>query len=439
MEEFNFSTENEFEFVAKPSEEDHYDAVFTVHPDMAKKIEDNFWKKRKKHIHLKGFRKGHVPRAVAEKRSIGGRDGFYAAIFQEYANIKAVDDSPQKVILTNDHQAHKNDETGEWDITFKLWLEPEVELKDDFESIKMKTQKLEKGDYVEKKIAAFAKVNPYLHTKASDDGGPLPSEEGDMVEVSIAAFADDEPYPDGSEEATNIRLLPDAVKPQSLYDKLIGVKPGDGFTINVDSIDTMMPHFQRELEGKKFRMDVKVNYVYRCEEPKIDDDLAITAGYESMEDWQKALNDSADMIIKGEDMRTKRALLISYTTSRANVSEFPDEWAAFKATELLQSRKVVGTLDEIVRQIKSVFKQNLVLKAVGEKLGVEWDDADKSRYQRNEEAYANKVLELLLEKTEFEYVDLGNDEAGGGDRENSGEREGSTPRVGEGMDSAVQA
>lgn len=442
MEDFTFVEDNFSIEAVFNSKDNLFDVTYSVAKEMSDKIVKNFWEKRSKTINMPGFRKGKAPRHLIEKK-FGGKLKFYSEPFSQYANIKTVEKFPHKVILTDDHEVHVEDDY--WTVTFKLWCEPEVKLNEQLlQDIDISLPKMEKGNYVDKKIESFAKLNPYLHIKYGDDNDILPAEEGDMVEVSIEAKADGKIYPDGCEDATNIRLVRDAISPKSLYDNLIGSTPGHTFTLKIPNVelDNILPAFQQDLKGKSFEMKVVVNQVYTCDDPEVDDDLAISAGYDNLDHWKRVLNDSADKIINGQDERAKRMLTVQYLVNISEMTDFPDIWAYNKATEFVNSNKKGIKLDEnLVNNIKVASKHNTILKAVGEYFNVPWDEEEdtKNIYSRDESQYAEKVLQYLInEKVNFTYVNDGNDKDGEGDR-GDGRKERSSTSNRKGTNRELQA
>jgi len=401
------------------------DVTFTVAHEMAKKIKTNYMKAQRKVIKINGFRKGKAPIGLIEQR-MGGIQAVYAASFVTYANAKILEKSPNKVIHTYDMDAVENDD-GSWVVTFKTAVEPKAEIKEEDLEMAFDIQKLNPDDYVNYRIMAFSRINPYLHIKEDDEGNTLPAAEDDMVEVMIVAFLDDEKFDHGSHEATNIRLVEGGVNPRSLYEKLLGSVPGNTFSITTTNPEEIPGPFKQDFEGKsKFEIRVTVNRVYRCTEPEVDDDLAITAGYDSLEEWKKSLFDSADRINKSREEQTKKTLVLDHITSTIKYPDFPDAWAEAHARELIAKGKHQDT-PFLRQELKRVAKQNTLLKQIGEFLGIEWDEEekDKPQYERNEQGYAEKVLHHLIdEKVNFTYVDPQPAQDPGEDRANGTEESG---------------
>jgi FKBP-type peptidyl-prolyl cis-trans isomerase (trigger factor) len=440
MENFGFSETGEFQLDATFNEGVH-EVLFSVDKEMSDKIMRNYYKARKKLFKVNGFRKGKVPKSMVEQR-MGGKLAVYSATFSTYANAKLMELSPHKVVHTYDFDVIERDDKG-WDVTFKVLLEAPATIKDEDLVMSFEIPKLETDDYVSYRLRAFARTNPILRNKESITGELLPAAEDDMLEVAVEAFLDDELFGDGSHDATNIRLVKGGVNPESLYEKLLGAVPGDEFSIMTTNPDEIPSSFKKDFAGKKqFLIKVKVNHVFVCEDPEIDDELAITAGYDNFEGWKNSLTDSAKRINKGREDQLKRTLVLNHIVETIEYPDLSEEWASSKANELAQ--KGYENTPVVRDELKKVAKQNTLLKFIGEHLGIEWeeDQQDKSVYERNEQGYAEKTLiHLIDEKVEWKHVNPRAEGDSTEDRSNKAEgpeSEGSPPRDREALGTELQ-
>lgn len=419
-----------------------FDVTFIVVPEMANKIKTEYIKAQRKIIRINGFRKGKAPVGLIEKK-MGGLQAVYGASFATYANTQILKNSPYKVIHTYDIDVNEKDDES-WIVTLKLAVEPLADIKNEDLEMTFEVQRLNPDDYVDYRITSFARVNPYLHMKEDDKGNILPAAEDDMVEVSVEAFIDDKKFEHGSHDATDIRLVEGGVNPRSLYEKLLGSVPGDSFSIITTNPEEIPGPFKNDFKGKsKFEIRVVVNHVYRCTDPEIDDDLAITAGFNSLDEWKNSLLDSANRINKSREEQTQKSLVLDHIVSTIKYPDFPDAWAEAHARELIFRGKHPDT-PFLRQELKRIAKQNTLLKQIGEFLNIEWDEeeGDISIYDRNEQAYANKVLHHLVnEKARFIYVDSKSTENSGGDRTNGtkGLEKGSTSSDRETLDKKLQS
>lgn len=379
----------------------HSHASVVIEPPIAKKLMDDFWVNVRKTLKpRKGFRR--PDRKMVEREE--GKGNIYAMPFSMYANANIMRKAPRRIIMTGEHEI--NQEIGDLDdrfiVTCDVWFEPEVQVKAELDEIKdviIEIPDFDVEKYVEAKINGFALLNPILHNKVDDEGNAQESEPWDMVEVGIECLVDGERYEDACEEATNLRLIEGHVKPQSLYDKLIGLKPGDSFQINSDDLP---PAFSEELAGKTMELSVTVNRVYWCEKAEVNDDLAMTANFKSLIEWQNHIRDSGKRVKQMDDDMRRRTGVMRHLASKVEFSGLiPDSWVEAKLKEF----KLKDT-PKSRNEVRQVAVDTIIVKAVGEKIGVEWDDADKEPIERDEEAYANKVIDFILLGAEIKYVEF---------------------------------
>jgi trigger factor len=387
---------DKFSITITPEDDGFSYVEFIVHPVMVERIKEEYYKAEKKFLQQKGFRKGRIPRKLMEKK-MGGEEGAYSASFTTYANAKLFEHSPTKVLYTTDYEVKKNG--AGWMVTFKAWLEPKVEISDDILEMAFEIPKLDVGEYVDHKLRGFSKLHPYLHIK---DG---PSEDGDMVQVKIQATLDGKEFLDGSHDATNIRLMKNAVHPPSLYEKLLGVVPDDSFTIETSNPEEV-PRFKVDFKNKKsMKMEVTVIRVFTCEESKIDDDLAITAGFDSLDEWKVHLHKIGEELTKNREEVRKKELLLEHLSDKVPVPDMPEGWTNDKAEQCVRANLVPHNSPAVRETLNETAKHITILKAVGQKLGVEWEDEDQDTYNRDENAYSDRVLKHLLSQAFFTYVE----------------------------------
>jgi len=394
MENFNFSEDKQYSINAEYIDDGFYNVKFSVSEEMSAKIIKNYYKSKKKMFKIKGFRNGKAPQSLIEQR-MGGKKAVYGVTFVTYANIKILEKAPYKVLHTDEFDVKECDSS--WEVYFKLLLEKPVDVTDEQLNMSFDIPKLNVDDYVTYRQKAFSRMNPILKIK---DGQ---AEADDMVEVSVDAYLDGEKFVDGSHDATNIRLVEGGVKPESLYEKLLGSSSGFEFEIQTSNLDEI-PAFKNDFKGKKlFFMKVKVNHIYTCEDPEINDELAITAGYENLESWTNSLKDSAERINKSRDEQLKRSLVLNHIVSSIQYPDLPESWVAAKVEEIADKYE---DTPQIRNELKMVAKQTTLLKYIGKYLGIEWDDEDKTIYQRNEQGYGEKVLNhLVKERAVFNYIE----------------------------------
>lgn len=397
----NIEIEKEGHFKIKATHDDinkFYLVNFILGKEFIRIVKQQSKEMLNKILMLPGFRKNKIPLDVLEKK-MGGKKETYGNACVTLANTRVLENFPHKIIYTYDHDI--NFYKDEWHVNFKVMVEEPVLIKDSDLDMKFKLILTDIDDYVSFRLHQFADSNPILSIK---DGA---AEENDMVEIAITAYIDGELFKDGTHTATNIRLR-DNIRPKELLSNLIGSKIGDTFSITVTDEDNIPVMFRNQFIGKKvFFISVVVNNIFKCIETNIDDELAITAGYNNLEDWVVSLRDTATKIRKAKEESDKKQIILNHLVSVVSCSEYPDAWANAKLSEYENIRHIVyKDRSSALKSLKESAKQLNILKHVGMYLNIEWDDADKSIHLRNDKNYSDKVLQHLIENVaRFEYVD----------------------------------
>jgi hypothetical protein len=185
-----------------------------------------------------------------------------------------------------------------------------------------------------------------------------------------------------------------------MYDKLLNTMVGDTHQFQTEEVPDA---FKNQISGKSIELTLKVNRVYTCEDAKIDDDLAITANYKSLEEWKQHLKNAAGRMAEAQYDLYKKQLVLKSVMDVSEIGDFPDPWLDNKV-ESLGSHPDDSDPDIIKKQINEVARQSAVLRHFGEMKEIEWDDKDKSREIRDEASYAQKVLQHLVGKAKFTYA-----------------------------------
>jgi len=175
---------------------------------------------------------------------------------------------------------------------------------------------------------------------------------------------------------------------------------------------------------KKVCLNIKVIRVYTCSDAKINDDMAITAGFENLDKWKISIRDTYNRRINTYKEQMKMTSIIKHLMKNTPIADFSKSWQEAKVRELIKDGRLGKiddgqNIDRFCAQINEVAKQNVLLKYVGEKLGIEYEDKDKHPMVRDEGAYAMKVLKYLVGKAKFEYVTAETTPDGGGIRESN--------------------
>ena len=408
--------------------QEYADISVKIHPKKADEFIKKFWKKNgkdlKQRFYPRGKKKGEAQRKKIEAE-VGGREKIYANMFSAYAEHLFINNAPRRIMMMNDYRAYEGEDRW-WLIKFKSWLEPTVVLdsailKD--EALSFSIPDMDVEFLVAEKIKSFTILNPYLSNKTDAQGDGLPASENDMIEISSKCIVDGNEFKQGDQDGTRIRLIKDTITPPELYNTLLNKKAGDEFTL--DNIDgSSIPMLKDMFSDKKVCLNIKVIRVYTCSDAKINDDMAITAGFENLDKWKISIRDTYNRRINTYKEQMKMTSIIKHLMKNTPIADFSKSWQEAKVRELIKDGRLGKiddgqNIDRFCAQINEVAKQNVLLKYAGEKLGIEYEDKDKHPMVRDEGAYAMKVLKYLVGKAKFEYVTAETTPDGGGNRESN--------------------
>lgn len=240
--------------------------------DMNVTIEGEEWKnavnkafnKIANKIEISGFRKGHAPKAMLEKRiSVAERQ---AQAIEDNANVwmrKAFAEldltpisQPQLDVKSMD------DEKAELVFTFAVM--PEVTL-GEYKGLNYEVENSEVSDEeVNEEIDRMRKQYADLETVEGE------AQDGDTVKIDYVGYKDGEEFEGGKAEGYSLKLGSNSFIP-GFEDQLIGSKAGDEKELNLTFPED---YHAEELKGAAVVFKVTVHEVAREVLPELDDDFA---------------------------------------------------------------------------------------------------------------------------------------------------------------------
>lgn len=254
-----------------------------------------------KSAQIPGFRPGHAPRRLVQKRLADeiGEQVKTELIAEAYK--EAVDEQKLDVLREEDFDPETVEMPTEGPMTFEVEIEvkPEITLPDtakieiDVPRIQVHDEDVEaaignlrrsRGRFVEQKPTA--KI-----------------EERDMLTADIKVVVGDEILMDQADG--NVAVFPQAlggIRVETLVEELSGKKVGDTVTFTAPVPET---HENETLRGQEATITLTVKGVRRIDLPEFDDDFAKSVGMESAAEVEKAVREriEADMVESRETAR----------------------------------------------------------------------------------------------------------------------------------------
>lgn len=236
--------------------------------------------KMKNKISLPGFRKGKVPRNMAEK--------FYGEgfLYEDALNLcygdaveEAVKESNLKVVGTEKVDIKEIGKDGV-ELTVEVYTKPEIELTA-YKGLEAETNKIEVSDEeVKAKLDALVERNSRVITVED-----RAAQNGDIAVIDFEGFVDGVAFEGGKGDNYELTLGSGTFIP-GFEDQIESHNAGDEFDVNV----TFPEQYTEELAGKEAVFKCKLNELKAKELPEVNDEFAQDAAdCDTLEDLNKQL------------------------------------------------------------------------------------------------------------------------------------------------------
>ena len=361
----------------------------------------------KKHVlvHFKdakvdGFRKGHVPADVLEKKFKKEIEGeiLNHIISEEYR--KAVEENNLSPIADIKLEKYENNEDNV-EVVFTIPVLPEITL-GDYKSVKVEKEALDVND---EKVNAEIEIMRSNAGKLKEVADDEAAKDKDVANINFEGFVDGEAFDGGKAEGFDLTLGSKSFI-DTFEDQIIGHKKGDEFDVNV----TFPEEYHAEnLKGQEAVFKVKVHEVKTKELPELTDEFAkdvddsVETLAELKEKFRKELEEAkaaaADEAVADEALRK--------AVENAEIVELPHEMVHDEVhrqmEHYLNDMRRNGISPEMYYQITGTTeadlhkmmekdadvrtKTNLVLEQIVKEEGIEATDED----------VANEVKELAAQ------------------------------------------
>ena len=347
-----------------------------------------------------GFRKGHVPADVLEKKFKKEIEGeiLNHIISEEYR--KAVEENNLSPIADIKLEKYENNEDNV-EVVFTIPVLPEINL-GDYKSVKVEKEALDVND---EKVNAEIEIMRSNAGKLKEVADDEAAKDKDVTNINFEGFIDGEAFDGGKAEGFDLTLGSKSFI-DTFEDQIIGHKKGDEFDVNV----TFPEEYHAEnLKGQEAVFKVKVHEVKTKELPELTDEFAkdvddsVETLAELKEKFRKELEEAkaaaADEAVADEALRK--------AVENAEIVELPHEMVHDEVhrqmEHYLNDMRRNGISPEMYYQITGTTeadlhkmmekdadvrtKTNLVLEQIVKEEGIEATDED----------VANEVKELAAQ------------------------------------------
>ena len=318
-----------------------------------------------------GFRKGHVPADVLEKKFKKEIEGeiLNHIISEEYR--KAVEENNLSPIADIKLEKYENNEDNV-EVVFTIPVLPEINL-GDYKSVKVEKEALDVND---EKVNAEIEIMRSNAGKLKEVADDEAAKDKDVTNINFEGFIDGEAFDGGKAEGFDLTLGSKSFI-DTFEDQIIGHKKGDEFDVNV----TFPEEYHAEnLKGKPAVFKVKINSIKRKEEAELNEDLAKELGYDSVEDLKAKTKEN---LIKREEARIENEY-------RGKVVDAVVDSINFEIPEAVVEREIQFQINRFAHQLQM---QGMSLNQYFEMTG---QDIEKMRESIKESAEKSVKRDLVL-------------------------------------------
>lgn len=373
--------------------------TFTISQDQIKPELDRVFKSVKKSLNVPGFRKGHLPRPIFDKKF--GEESLYQDVMNALlpnAYEAAVKEAGLEVVAQPKIDVTSMEKGQDWVITAEVVTKPEVKLGD--------YKNLEVSVDVEKEVTD-ADVEERIERERNNLAELVikeaAAENGDTVVIDFVGSIDGVEFDGGKGENFSLGLGSGQFIP-GFEDQLVGHSAGE----TVDVIVTFPEDYQVEdLAGKEAKFVTTIHEVKAKEVPALDDELAkdIDEEVETLADLKEKYRKELAAAKEEAYKDAVEGAAIDTAVENAEIVELPEEMIHEEVhrsvNEFLGNLQrqginpdmyfqITGTTQEDLHnqyqaEAESRTKTNLVIEAVAKAEGF---DASEEEIQKEVEQLA---------------------------------------------------
>ncbi|HPS53183.1 MAG TPA: trigger factor [Phycisphaerae bacterium] len=313
---------------------------------------------------IPGFRVGHAPRRLLEKRfgkEVGTdvRNGLVGDSLGE-----AIEDAELKTL--GEPELKIDDivipEQGDLEYSFEVEVEPEVEMPElDGIELKKETETVDEAkidDYIENIRQGQAR-----YTEAAESE---PAQEGDSIVASAKITGDGIEF---ENPRVMLRVAPSYVEgialPEAAND-LLGKKTGDVVTIKTTVPES---HAKEDWQNKEVSIELTVNKVSHRHVPELNEEFAKQMGFDSIAELKKYVGERLEANLESQTQQKLRQQVCDYLLEKTS----------FEMPEGLLKRQTAYTLQrQVINLMQMGVPQEKVLERKAEMESSAREEAHKS-------------------------------------------------------------
>jgi len=346
----------------------------------------NAIKKIAKDVEIPGFRKGHAPESAIESHHEGViKEEITDAILKAHyeAILKDGQINPVDYIKTTKVELNGD----KFAVTFMVDVFPEIKL-GEYKGLEATKEVFEMNDEIVNK-----EIEMMVSSKSNLEDAPEghKAELNDTLDLAFEGFVDGVAFEGGKSESHMLKLGTKSFI-DTFEDQLVGYEKGQEGEIVVNF---PTEYNAENLAGKEATFKVKINAIKVAVTPELNDEFAVEAGFESV-----------------EDLKTKKATEIK-NREEARVE---GEYRQNLLNQILANTEMTLPLSMIAREIKGrVAEMENQLKSQGMNLEMYLQMSGSTMEQLNDQikpmAIEKIKLDLILDEiAKIEKIELSDEE-----------------------------
>ncbi len=380
--------------------------------DLEKAINQAYQKNRGQ-IAIPGFRKGKAPRKLIEK--MYGKNVFYEEASRTLVNeayTREIEEHKELNIVSRPQVKVEKVVEGEpFVFTAEVALKPSVEI-GKYKGIKVtKVDTSVTEEEVEERVRREQEQNSRMITVER------PIRDGDIATIDFEGFVDGEAF-DGGKGTDHDLTIGSHSFIDTFEEQLIGKSKDEETEVHVTFPED---YHEKSLAGKEAVFQVTIKEVKEKQLPELDDDFAQDAGFDSMEDFRKDIQEKIQKRKEADAKAKKEDEAVKALIADSNM-DIPDAMVETRAEQMVENyavslqnqglsfdqyMKYTGMtperlVDQMRDRARSSIESRLVLEAVAEAEHLEATEEEvEERIKEMAEGYrmeAEKLKEIMGEE-----------------------------------------
>jgi trigger factor len=298
------------------------------------KLAEQF-KELRQHAQVPGFRAGHVPQKLLEKRFHNDvREQVRRDLLDE-SYKQAIEDNKIQVLGEPEFEnveALKLPDEGALSYSFQVEVQPDITLPE-LGNLMVKKPKIEVTEKnMEAAMTSLREQNGAL-TPVEDRG----VESGDYLIADVHVKVGDEivTHQHNAQLVARPGRLA-GVQIDDLDQKLAGMKPEETRTIDVKMPET---HANEQLKGKDAKIEILLHDIKHMELADIDEGFLEDLGFKNQEELQNALKEQMELRLKSDVQRAMHDQIRKYLLDNTQV-EIPVKLSQKQTDRVINRRRV---------------------------------------------------------------------------------------------------